>query len=410
MRTDPRPKGGARPADIPAPRPAGSPVPRPAGSPFPANAAFPAGSTAPANAVSPAGGSAPANAASLSGGIAYANAAPPSGSPAPRPADSPPPAGSPVPANAASPSGSTAYANAVSPAGGSAPANAERPADIPAPRPAGSPAPAGSPVPANAVSPAGSTTYANAVSPAGGSAPANAASPANTPHPACAPSPANAAPPPPASPIRQVLWDWNGTLLDDLAYAIGVRNRTFPAFGLPRIGSVAEYHRQFTFPVRRYYERAGVTDETFVAVAHAWMAEYVRGFDTVPLHGDAVETLARFAAAGVRQAVLSATRRDMLESQIARFPIRAYFTDVLGLSDIYARSKEAVGLDYLARCGVPAASTLMIGDTLHDAEVARAMGTGCVLVARGHQSRETLLTAGVPVMDTLLEAAAWAGC
>ena len=318
----------------------------------------------PANAVSPAGSPAPRP----------ANAAPPAGSPAPRPADSPPPAGG------------TAYANAVSPAG--------------------------SPVPANAVSPAGGTAYANAASPAGGTAPANtprpacgpspvnAASPANTPHPACTPSP--------VSPIRQVLWDWNGTLLDDLTYAIGVRNRTFPAFGLPRIGSVAEYHRQFTFPVRRYYERAGVTDETFVAVTHAWMAEYVRGFDTVPLHGDAVETLARFAAAGVRQAVLSATRRDMLESQIARFPIRAYFTDVLGLSDIYARSKEAVGLDYLARCGVPAASTLMIGDTLHDAEVARAMGTGCVLVARGHQSRETLLTAGVPVMDTLVEAAAWA--
>lgn len=280
------------------------------------------------------------------------------------------------------------------------PKGGARPADIPAPRPAGSPVPAGSPAPANAVSPADipaprpadSTAYANAASPAGSTAPANAA------------------PPPPVSPIRQVLWDWNGTLLDDLTYAIGVRNRTFPAFGLPRIGSVAEYHRQFTFPVRRYYERAGVTDETFVAVAHAWMAEYVRGFDNVPLHGDAVETLARFAAAGVRQAVLSATRRDMLESQIARFPIRAYFTDVLGLSDIYARSKEAVGLDYLARCGVPAASTLMIGDTLHDAEVARAMGTGCVLVARGHQSRETLLTAGVPVMDTLLEAAAWAGC
>lgn len=252
------------------------------------------------------------------------------------------------------------------------PKGGTRPADSPVPRPAGSP------------------------------------SPANTPPPACTSSPANAAPPPPVSPIRQVLWDWNGTLLDDLTYAIGVRNRTFPAFGLPRIGSVAEYHRQFTFPVRRYYERAGVTDETFVAVAHAWMAEYVRGFDTVPLHVDAVETLARFAAAGVRQAVLSATRRDMLESQIARFPIRAYFTDVLGLSDIYARSKEAVGLDYLARCGVPAASTLMIGDTLHDAEVARAMGTGCVLVARGHQSRETLLTAGVPVMDTLVEAAAWA--
>ena len=313
-----------------------------------------------------------------------------------RPADIPAPADSTTYANAVSPAGSTTYANAVSPAGGSAPANTPRPAGSPAPRPADIPAPRPADVPA--------PQSADTPRPAGSNAPAN------TPHPACGPSPANAAPPPPVSPIRQVLWDWNGTLLDDLTYAIGVRNRTFPAFGLPRIGSVAEYHRQFTFPVRRYYERAGVTDETFVAVAHAWMAEYVRGFGTVPLHVDAAEALARFAAAGVRQAVLSATRRDMLESQIARFPIRAYFTDVLGLSDIYARSKEAVGLDYLARCGVPAASTLMIGDTLHDAEVARAMGTGCVLVARGHQSRETLLTAGVPVMDTLLEAAAWAGC
>ncbi len=364
MRTDPRPKGGARPADTPAPRPADIPAPRPADIPAPR----------------------------------------PAGSPVPQPADTPRPAGSPAPANAVSPAGGTAYANAVSPAGGTAPANAAPPAGSPAPRPADIPAPQSADTPR----PAGSTTYANAVSPAGGNAPANTPHPACTSSPANPPSPANAAPPPPVSPIRQVLWDWNGTLLDDLTYAIGVRNRTFPAFGLPRIGSVAEYHRQFTFPVRRYYERAGVTDETFVAVAHAWMAEYVRGFDAVPLHVDAVETLARFAAAGVRQAVLSATRRDMLESQIARFPIRAYFTDVLGLSDIYARSKEAVGLDYLARCGVPAASTLMIGDTLHDAEVARAMGTGCVLVARGHQSRETLLTAGVPVMDTLVEAAAWA--
>lgn len=222
-----------------------------------------------------------------------------------------------------------------------------------------------------------------------------------------APDPAGG-PAPAGGPVRLVLWDWNGTLLDDLTYAIGVRNRTFPAFGLPRIESVSEYRRQFTFPVRRYYERAGVTEDNFEAVAHAWMAEYVRGFDSVPLHGDAVEALSRFAAAGAAQAVLSATRRDMLETQIARFPIRGYFTDVLGLSDIYARSKEAVGLAYLAGCGVPACDALMIGDTLHDAEVARAMGTGCILVARGHHSRETLLTAGVPVMDTLLEAAAWA--
>ena len=47
----------------------------------------------------------------------------------------------------------------------------------------------------------------------------------------------------------------------------------------------------------------------------------------------------------------------------------------------------------------------MIGDTLHDADVARAMGCRCILVCGGHQLPETLKTAGVPVADTLRDAA-----
>ncbi|MDO4350126.1 MAG: HAD hydrolase-like protein [Eubacteriales bacterium] len=205
--------------------------------------------------------------------------------------------------------------------------------------------------------------------------------------------------------VRQVLWDWNGTLLDDLHYAIDVRNRTFPAFGLKGIPSVEAYRRVFTFPVRAYYESAGVTEQNFEAVAHAWMDEYVRGFAGVSLHGDAIEALKRFRDAGVKQVVLSATKRDMLESQIAQFPIRAYFHEVLGLDDIYAGSKEAIGKAYLSGCGVAPEESVMIGDTLHDAEVARAMGTRCILVARGHQSRESLLGTGLPVTDSLREAA-----
>lgn len=205
-------------------------------------------------------------------------------------------------------------------------------------------------------------------------------------------------------PIRQILWDWNGTLLDDLHYAIGVRNRVFPRMGLPPIESLEAYHSQFTFPVRLYYERAGVTDENFVQVAHAWMDEYVRGFATVPLHTDAIEALERFRRAGLKQVVLSATKRDMLLEQIGQFPIGSYFDEVLGLSDIYAGSKEAIGKRYLEVCGVAPEDTLMIGDTLHDAEVAQAMGARCMLVCRGHQSKATLQSAGVPVADALLEA------
>lgn len=207
-------------------------------------------------------------------------------------------------------------------------------------------------------------------------------------------------------PVRQVLWDWNGTLLDDLWYAIGVRNRIFPLFGLPTMDSLEEYYQQFTFPVKLYYERAGVTDENFDQVAHAWMDEYVRGHESIPLHQDAADTVHRLRNAGLRQVVLSASKLEILRRQLECYPVLdGCFDEVLGLSDIYARSKEAIGCAYLERCGIPAGESVMLGDTLHDADVARAMGAQCILVARGHQSRETLETAGVPVCDSLAEAA-----
>ncbi len=208
-----------------------------------------------------------------------------------------------------------------------------------------------------------------------------------------------------AMPPRLVLWDWNGTLLDDAAYAMGVRNRVFPRFGLPALGSLAEYHAQFTFPVKDYYTRAGVTEQNFVQVAHAWMEEYLRGCAQVPLFADAQAALDAFAAAGAAQAVLSASKADTLRDQLHEAGILSRFCAVLGLTHIYATSKEAVGRAYLAQCGVPPQACVMLGDTLHDAEVALALGVPCVLVARGHQSRETLLTAGVPVTGSLGEAA-----
>lgn len=207
--------------------------------------------------------------------------------------------------------------------------------------------------------------------------------------------------------IRQVFWDWNGTLLDDLAYAIGVRNKTFPPFGLPPITSLEEYFDQFTFPVREYYYRAGVTPENFNQVAHAWMDEYVRGQDTIPLHGDAADTLRRLREKGIGQVVLSASQIDILKGQLALYGLENAFDDVLGHGNIYADSKEMIGIRYMEKTGLKPEECLMIGDTLHDADVAAAMGIRCLLVSRGHQSRQTLETAGVPVLGSLKEAGDW---
>ena len=205
--------------------------------------------------------------------------------------------------------------------------------------------------------------------------------------------------------MKTVLWDWNGTLLDDVQVSFDCLNEMLAKYRLPLFGGVDDYRAVFGFPVREYYDRVGLGGPTFDEVAPLWMAAYIREEGACPLREGAREALLAFRAAGYRQVILSASKRDNLLAQMARFDILQYFDAVLGLDHIYATSKEGIGQAWLAKNGDPA-SCVMIGDTLHDAQVAKALGCGCVLVCGGHQLPGTLREAGVPVADSLTAALA----
>lgn len=203
---------------------------------------------------------------------------------------------------------------------------------------------------------------------------------------------------------RLILWDWNGTLLDDAQFAISVRNAVFPRFGLSEIESLEAYREQFTFPVRVYYERAGVTEASFEAIANAWMDEYVARCQNVPLFPDVTDTLNAFTAQGFSQVVLSASKLDTLRRQLEYAGLADRFDDVLGLSHIYATDKTDIAKNWLAKQNISPETCVMLGDTVHDAQVADAIGAGCVLISRGHMSKRDLLQTGHPVCADLREA------
>ena len=203
---------------------------------------------------------------------------------------------------------------------------------------------------------------------------------------------------------KLALWDWNGTLLDDVQYAVNVRNCVFPRFGLPTVENVEAYHEQFTFPVRVYYERAGVTQQSFEAVANAWMDEYVAGCHAVALFPDALFALDQFAENGYTQVVLSASKLDTLRAQLSQAGILERFGAVLGLSHIYATDKTEIAKEYFAHNRIDPADCVLLGDTVHDALVAETLGVDCVLIARGHMSRKRLEQTGRPVYESLTEA------
>ena len=200
-----------------------------------------------------------------------------------------------------------------------------------------------------------------------------------------------------------ILWDFNGTLLDDVGTGITSVNTLLSARGLKTLDSVEEYHRVFGFPIIEYYRRLGFDfeKEPYEKIAHEWVALYLHHVKSAPLYDGVLEVLSFIRDRGIPQVILSATEKDMLEGQLSSLGIREYFDEVLGLDNIYAHSKVEVGRAWMEKNAPRRA--LLIGDSEHDFEVAKSIGAECVLIACGHQSRETLEKCGVKVLKNIKE-------
>lgn len=204
-----------------------------------------------------------------------------------------------------------------------------------------------------------------------------------------------------------ILWDWNGTLLDDVQLCVDALNRLLARYGYSQRYDHDQYRAIFGFPVEDYYVRAGFdfARHSFDELAQSFMADYIPASQACPLMEGARETLDAFSAAGLRQVVLSASPVTTLRQQAAARNVDRCFDRLLGLGDIYARSKVELGLQYLREGGFDPACTVMIGDSTHDYEVARAMGVRCLLQGSGHQPPEVLRRTGAPVVPDLRRAA-----
>ena len=199
-----------------------------------------------------------------------------------------------------------------------------------------------------------------------------------------------------------ILWDFNGTLLDDVGIGIASINALLRPRGLLTLDSREAYQRVFRFPIEEYYRSLGFdfSKEPYDALAREWVVEYRAREKTAPLFDGAREILAYIKERGIPQILFSATQQQMLEEQVKQLGIGEFFDEILGTSDIYATGKTQRGLDWMGR--VRPARPLLIGDTPHDGETARAMGIECLFVAQGHASAEALGKLGFPVTENLL--------
>jgi phosphoglycolate phosphatase len=203
---------------------------------------------------------------------------------------------------------------------------------------------------------------------------------------------------------RNIIWDWNGTLLNDLGVCVSSINLLLGKRNIP-ILNVERYLDIFTFPVKDYYVTAGFNfnDEPFEEVAVEFMDHYLRLVRTAGLHTQAKAALSWFRNTGREQIILSAMEQNELVKLVNENQIGEYFSHIFGIEDHLANGKLALAETAIQKTGYKKEKTCLIGDTLHDAEVANKLGINCLLIADGHQSESRLKASGYPVIKNLKE-------
>ncbi len=203
---------------------------------------------------------------------------------------------------------------------------------------------------------------------------------------------------------KHIIWDYNGTLLNDASLCVEIINELLSARGLQTM-SLQKYKQEFDFPVKDYYERAGFDfeKESFEIVGTQFIKEYNIRQKNATLQKGAKDILNEIKEKGIKQSVLSAREEQSLISELKNFNIFDYFVEVVGLNNHYAESKVERGKQLLSKIQVPKDEIIMIGDTKHDGEVAKEVGINCILVSHGHHTREKLQTCGVEIFDNFEE-------
>ena len=198
-----------------------------------------------------------------------------------------------------------------------------------------------------------------------------------------------------------LIWDFNGTILDDVDIGIEAANVLLERRGLPLMNTREEYQRHFRFPIIEYYKDVGFDfeKESFDDVAVEWVTEYLARLPKAGVHVGVKETMAKVRALGIPQILLSATKLEMLKKQVEDLGLLAQFSEIYGLDNIHAVSKKALAEQLRATC--PDGKFLFVGDTDHDLEVARAAAGDCVIFLGGHQSPEQLKKLGCVVIEKI---------
>lgn len=190
---------------------------------------------------------------------------------------------------------------------------------------------------------------------------------------------------------KHIIWDWNGTVIDDSWLCVEIINKILDVRNIPLINQKI-YEEKLIFPAKDFYLSIGINfeSEPFSKIANEFASEYNSRFHEASLRQVFLNVMREFCSNERTQHLLSLTEQGSLDKAVDYFGLREYFTSVSGLQHNNADNKNLIANELINRYHIDRSKTILIGDTTHDFEVAIQQGINCVVFPSGFQSLKRL--------------------
>lgn len=203
--------------------------------------------------------------------------------------------------------------------------------------------------------------------------------------------------------ITHVIWDWNGTLLNDISASLRAVNAMLEKRNSPPI-TLEKYRECIGVPISCFYQKVfDMEKENYDEILKEYNNLYEIFLEDCGLAHGAPEVMSSLCEKGIVQLILSSSEKNQLLRQAEKRNVLQHMNAVLGSDDFFSASKTERARSYFEKEGIVSKNVLIIGDLTHDYEMARELGCNCLLLTTGHHDSERLQKSGAKTISAVRE-------
>jgi phosphoglycolate phosphatase len=183
--------------------------------------------------------------------------------------------------------------------------------------------------------------------------------------------------------IKNIIFDWSGTLSNDMVPGYTTAMEVFKKLGLKQI-TIEQFRQEFTLPYMNFYKKfkPDIKKEDVDSI----YSEIFSSIEEPKPFPKAREILEFLKEKGIRIAILSSHPQGNLEKEVDKYGFRSFFIDING--GVHDKTDEV--LEIMKRNAFEPDETAYVGDMEHDIDAGRKTGVVTIAVTWGYQPAEVL--------------------